>query len=107
MKGYKLVHRRIQQEEKRLQMIYNGMPIKGRETRLDTQKRVVQEMQRMTFQLARECNVLVNYPKLSIQGTKVVLGEPTIMLPNCRFVSCGEVKEFEITRIKGEEARRK
>ena len=107
MKGYKLVHRRIQQEEKRLQMIYDGMPIKGRETRPDTQKRVLQEMQQMTFLLARECNVLVNYPKLSIQVTKVVLGEPTIMLPNCRFVSFGELKELEITRIKGEEAKRK
>lgn len=107
MKGYKLVHRRIQQEEKRLQMIYDGMPIKGRETRPDTQKRVLQEMQQMTFLLARECNVLVNYPKLSIQGTKVVLGEPTIMLPNCRFVSFGELKELEITRIKREEAKRK
>ena len=105
MRGYKLVHQRIRQEEKRLQSIYDGMPIKGKDTRVDTQKRVLQEMREMTFLLARECNVLVNYPKLSIQGTKVVLGPPSIMLPTCRFVSYKEIKDLEISRIKGKEAK--
>lgn len=105
MRGYKLVHQRIWQEEKRLQSIYDGMPIKGKDTRADTQKRVLREMQEMTFLLARECNVLVNYPKLSIQGTKVVLGPPSIMLPSCRFVSYEELRNLEISRIKGKEAR--
>lgn len=41
MRGYKLVHQRIRQEEKRLQSIYDGMPIKGKDTRADTQKRVL------------------------------------------------------------------
>ena len=105
MRGYKLVHQRIRQEEKRLQSIYDGMPIKGKDTRVDTQKRVLQEMREMTFLLARECNVLVYYPKLSIQGTKVVLGPPSIMLPTCRFVSYKEIKDLEISRIKGKEAK--
>lgn len=104
---YKLVHQRIRQEEKRLQSIYDGMPIKGKDTPPDTQKRVLQEMREMTFLLARECNVLVNYPKLSIQGTKVVLGLPSIMLPSCRFVSYEELRDLEISRIKGKEARGK
>lgn len=104
---YKLVHQRIRQEEKRLQSIYDGMPIKGKDTRPDTQKRVLQEMREMTFLLAHECNVLVNHPKLSIQGTKVVLGPPSIMLPSCRFVSYEELRDLEISRIKGKEARGK
>lgn len=107
MRRYKLVHERIRQEEKRLQSVYDSMPIKGKDTRPDTQKRVLQEMRKMTFLLARECNVLVNYPKLSIQGTKVVLGSPSIMLPSCRFVSYEELRDMEISRIKGKEARGK
>lgn len=107
MRRYKLVHERIRQEEKRLQSVYDSMPIKGKDTRPDTQKRVLQEMRKMTFLLARECNVLVNYPKLSIQGTKVVLGPPLIMLPSCRFVSYEELRDLEISRIKGKEARGK
>lgn len=107
MRGYKLVHERIRQEEKRLQSVYDGMPIKGKDTRPDTQKRVLHEMREMTFLLARECNVLVNYPKLSIQGSKVVMGPPSIMLPSCRFVSFEELKDMEISRIKGKGARGK
>lgn len=107
MRRYKLVHERIRQEEKRLQSVYDSMPIKGKDTRSDTQKRVLQEMREMTFLLVRECNVLVNYPKLSIQGTKVVLGPPSIMLPSCRFVSYEELRDLEISRIKGKEARGK
>ena len=103
MRRYKLVHERIRQEEKRLQVVYEGMPIKGKDTRSDTQKRVLQEMRQMTFLLARECNVLVNYPELSIQGTKVVLGPPSIMLPSCRFVSYEELRDLEISRIRAKQ----
>ncbi|MDO5146116.1 MAG: hypothetical protein Q4D60_03860 [Eubacteriales bacterium] len=106
MSGYKLVHRRIQQEEKRLQSVYDGMPIKGKGTREDTQKRVLREMQEMTFLLARECNILVNYPKLSIQGNKVVLGPPTILLPDCRYVTFEQLKELEISEIKRREVKK-
>ena len=95
MRRYKLVHERIRKEEKRLQAVYEDIPIKGKETRSDTQKRVIQEMRQMTFLLARECNVLVNYPKLSIQGTKVVLGPPSIMLPNGKYVTYEQLKNIE------------
>lgn len=98
---YKLVYRRIEQEEKELEMIYSHMPIAGKNTKPDVARRVRQELQDMTFRLARECNVLVNYPKLSIQGTKVVLGPPTILLPSCRFVTYEELRELEISMIKG------
>ena len=42
MRRYKLVHERIRKEEKRLQAVYEDMPIKGKDTRSDTQKRVIQ-----------------------------------------------------------------
>lgn len=100
-KNYKLVHIRIEQESKRLQSVYDNMPIAGRNTRPDVQKRVKQEMQDMSFRLVRECNVLVNYPNLSIQGTKVVLGPAKILLPSLRFVSLKELKELELRMIRG------
>lgn len=52
----------------------------------------------MSFDIVRTCNVLVNYPKLSIQGGKVVLGEPTIMLPNCKLVNLEQLKKIEEKR---------
>lgn len=49
----------------------------------------------MTFKIARKCNVSVNYPEWSIQGKKVVLSEPTILLPSLRYVSFEELKQIE------------
>lgn len=46
--------------------------------------------------IARKCNVSVNYPKCSIQGKKVVLGEPSILLPTLRYVSFEELKAIEL-----------
>lgn len=45
------------------------------------------EIGNVTFRIARKCNVSVNYPRWSIQGKKVVLGEPSILLPTLRYVS--------------------
>lgn len=50
----------------------------------------------MTFRIARKCNVSVNYPKWSIQGKKVVLGEPSVLLPTLRYVSFEELKAIEL-----------
>ena len=50
----------------------------------------------MTFRIARKCNVSVNYPRWNIQGKKVVLGEPSVLLPTLRYVSFEELKAIEL-----------
>lgn len=38
----------------------------------------------------------VNYPRWNIQGKKVVLGEPSVLLPTLRYVSFEELKAIEL-----------
>lgn len=101
MNQYKLAHRRILQEQKKLEATYSHMPLAGKNTRADVVKRVREEMQEMSFRLARECNILVNYPKLSIQGSSVVLGEVRILLPSGRYVGYEELKQIELNAVGG------
>lgn len=98
---YKLAHRRIEQEKKKLETVYSHMPIAGKNTRPDVVKRVREEVQEMSFRLARECNILVNYPKLSIQGNNVVLGTASILLPSGRYVGFEELKQIELKAVGG------
>lgn len=44
---------------------------------------------------------MVSYPHMSIQGTQVVLGEPTIMLPDCSIVNFEQLREIELNHRKG------
>lgn len=89
------VYEIIERESAKLTKRLNHMPLKGKQTSPEIVKRVKSEVSDMSFDIARACNVLVNYPRLSIQGDKVVLGEPTIMLPNCRLVNMEQLREIE------------
>ena len=93
-----LVYQVIAREAESLTARLNHMPLKGRKTSPEIVKRVKDEVDDMSFDIARACNVLVNYPRLSIQGDKVSLGEPSILLPNCRYVSLEQLKEIEEKR---------
>lgn len=86
----------IRQEEARLHGKFETYPVNGRKTSVDTIKKIRQEIGNMTFRIARKCNVSVNYPRLSIQGKKVVLGDPSILLPTLRYVSFEELKTIEL-----------
>lgn len=76
----------ILQESKRFMQQCEYLPIKGRQTTTKTIKQVEQIKRDMIFLLARKCNVLVSFPQMHIEGSKVVLGEPHIWLPNCRII---------------------
>lgn len=71
-------------------------PVNGRKTSTGTIKMIRKEIGDMTFRIARKCNVSVNYPRWSIQGKKVVLGDPSILLPTLRYVSFEELKAIEL-----------
>lgn len=93
---YFMTYEAIQQEEARLQERVRSYPVNGRKTSTETIKMIRKEIGNMTFRIARKCNVSVNYPRWSIQGKKVVLGEPTILLPTLRYVSFEELKAIEL-----------
>lgn len=86
----------IRQEEIRLQERVRSYPVNGRKTSTGTIKMIRKEIGDMTFRIARKRNVSVNYPRWSIQGKKVVLGEPSILLPTLRYVSFEELKAIEL-----------
>lgn len=46
--------------------------------------------------LAQKCNVMVSWHKMSIQGQRVVLGEASIILPDCTIVGFEKLKEIEL-----------
>lgn len=94
---YILTHEVIRQEEVRMQERVRSYPVNGRKTSTGTIKMIRKEIGDMTFRIARKCNVSVNYPRWSIQGKKVVLGEPTILLPTLRYVSFEELKAIELS----------
>lgn len=93
---YFMTYEVIRQEEIRLQERVRSYPVNGRKTSTGTIKMIRKEIGDMTFRIARKCNVSVNYPRWSIQGKKVVLGEPSILLPTLRYVSFEELKAIEL-----------
>lgn len=94
-------HKQIQAEEKRTQEYFRNLPIKGKNTSHQTIKQVRNIVSDMSFRIARSCNIMVSYPHMSIQGTQVVLGEPTIMLPDCSIVNFEQLREIELNHRKG------
>lgn len=89
------VYEVIEKESANLVKRMNHMPLKGRQTPPAIVKRVKDEVGEMAFDIARTCNVLVNYPFLTIQGNEVALGEPVIMLPNCKLVNIQQLRKIE------------
>lgn len=49
-----------------------------------------------SYRLAQKCNVMVSWHKMSIQGQRVVLGEASIILPDCTIVGFEKLKEIEL-----------
>lgn len=93
---YILTYEVIRKEETRLQKkVKSYYQINGRKTSAGIIKQIRKDISDMTFRIARKCNVCVNYPRWSIQGKSLVLGESTILLPSLRYVSFEELEKIE------------
>lgn len=83
----------IQAEERKLQEQFENLPINGRKTTRQTIKRIKELKLDASYRLAQKCNVMVSWHKMSIQGQRVVLGEASIILPDCTIVGFEKLKE--------------
>lgn len=90
------VYERIYKEANDMQREFVKVPVNGRQTSRADQKRIRKIVEDSSYRVAQECSVIVNYPKMHIAGREVVLGEPLIMLPDCRFVSIEELMKIEL-----------
>lgn len=92
------VHERIYKEQNAMQEKFRKIQIKGKKTTAADVKKIRSIISDSNYQVAQECSVIVSYPKMHIEGTKVVLEEPLIMLPDCRLISIEELKNIELGR---------
>lgn len=92
---FKYVYERIIDEESAMQKEFEKLPIRGRRTATADLRRIKEIISESGFRVAQACSVIVSYPKMHIADQKVILGEPTIMLPNCRLISIEELKRIE------------
>lgn len=94
------VYERIYKEQNVMQAEFRKIPIRGKRTTAADIKRVFGVISDSIYLVALECNVIVNYPKMHIEGKEVVLGEPLIMLPSCRLIDIEQLKDIELGRNK-------
>ena len=92
------VYERIYKEENSMKREFEKIPVNGKRTSESDQKRIRQIILDSCYKVAQECSVLVNYPRMHIAGQRVVLGEPTIMLPDCQLVNMEQLKDIESGR---------
>lgn len=94
------VFERILKEVNAMQAEFQKLPINGKRTSRTDTKKVRQIISDSSYRVAQECSVIVSYPLMHIKGTEVVLGEPHIMLPDCRIVSLQQLEDIEKGRKK-------
>lgn len=99
-RNYMYVYERIYKEQNAMQSEFRKIPIKGKRTSAADVKRVRNIIIDSSYQVAQECKVIVSYLKVCIAGTEVVLGEPLIMLPDCRLINMEQLKDIELGRKK-------
>lgn len=97
-RNFMYVHERIYKEQNAMQTKFKNLPINGRKTSSSDLKRIKKIISDATYRVAQECQVLVNFPGWHIEGKEVVLGEPSIMLPDCRLVTIEQLKDIEYGR---------
>lgn len=95
-RNFMYVYERIYKEADAMQREFAKIPVNGRKTSGTDQKRIRKIVADSSYRVAQECSVIVNYPKMHIAGRGIVLGEPLIMLPDCRLVSMEELKKIEL-----------
>ena len=94
------VYERIFKEQNAMDREFGKIPINGRQTSQADQKRIRKIISDSSYQVAQECQVLVSYPKMRIEGRRVILGEPLIMLSDCRLINMEQLKDIELGRKK-------
>lgn len=95
VRNFVYVYERIYKEANAIQREFEKIPVNGRMTTKADQKRIQRIILDSSFRVAQECSVIVSYPKIHIEGKKIVLGEPLIMLPDWRLISIEELKRIE------------
>ncbi len=95
-RNFMYVYERIYKEQNAMQAEFRKIPIRGKKTTPADIKRVRSIISYSNYLVAQECSVIVSYPKVHIEGKEVVLGEPLIMLPNCRLISMEGLKKIEL-----------
>lgn len=100
MRNFMYVYERIYKEANAMQRQFEKMQVNGRRTSEADQKRIRRIILDYSYQIAQECSVIVSYPEVHIEGKKVVLGEPLIMLPDCRLISIEELRKIELGGVK-------
>ena len=93
-RGFIYVYERIFKEQNAMDREFGKIPINA------DQKRIRKIISDSSYQVAQECKVIVSYPRMRIEGRRVVLGEPLIMLPDCRLVTIEELQDIERGRRK-------
>lgn len=94
------VYERIYKEQNAMQREFQKMAIQGKRTSAADQKRIRRVISDSSYRVAQECSVIVSYPRMRIEGQKVVLGDPLIMLPDCKLISIEELKRIENGGVK-------
>lgn len=100
VRNFIYVYERIYKEQNAMDREFGNIPINGRQTSQEDQKRIRKIILDSSYQVAQECQVIVSYPRMRIEGRRVMLGEPLIMLPDCRLVSIEELQNIELGRRK-------
>ncbi len=99
-RNFMYVYERIYKEQNAMQAELRKIPVKGKRTSAADVKRIRNIISDSNYQVAQECQVIVSYPQMHIEGTEVVLGEPLIMLPDCRLINTEQLKDIELGRKK-------
>lgn len=97
-RNYMYVYERIYKEQNAMQAEFQKIPIKEKKTSAADVKRVRSIISDSNYQVAQECQVIVSYPRMRIEGRQVVLGESLIMLPDCKLVTIEELQNIELGR---------
>ena len=89
------MYERIYKGENEMQAEFRKIPVNGKRTSVADQKRIRKVISDNAYRIAQECKVLVGYPRMRIEGTKVNMGAASIMLPDCRLIGIEELKKIE------------
>ena len=99
-RNFLYVYERIYKEANAMHREFAKIPVNGRQTSRADQKRIRKIISNSAYQVAQECSVIVSYPRMHIEGREVVLGEPSIMLPDCQVINIEQLKDIELGRRK-------
>lgn len=72
-RNFMYVYKRIFKEQNAMDREFGKIPVNGRQTSKANQKRIRKIILDSSYQVAQECQVIVNYPRMRIEGKRVIL----------------------------------